>query len=436
MPDGYPIINNLDTDRPDFALSAAMGVRLKEMMVQPSQIPTLLKVGNPTNIIYTIDDFLMAHEGYDENNGGTLKFSLDLGKTWHSLANTFGNITTAFMFAEGTLMFCTKEADGCHAYWIRDFENMTVNETTVIDYNGSPLVLNPNETRLYNVDRVTHHEYANGVEYLCFGDYTISTGNPRLWYSCDNGRTIRCAFAFGLSQVDGQVIRARHIHGFHYNKYDGYFYALTGDHVVNGVSECHIMRGRHDANHVWTWEVLKTGQEYKLVHAAFDEGNMYCVTDYTDASLVDKKGIVRLPIDSLDYADMQYLFHASKDVMKEGSYYANPTDEQVAAVSSYFSDNHGWRIAGSDYMGNSKLLITKNNHNFVWVDNDAGLKFGNWMGPNNNGDSYATFTIPNPNSYSGEAWLRISHRQSYNVTEMFRKSGMTDFFEGWKGTLY
>jgi hypothetical protein len=71
------------------------------------------------------------------------------------------------------------------------------------------------------------------------------------------------------------------------------------------------------------------------------------------------------------------------------------------------------------------------------VDNDQNKKFGNWMGPNNNGDSYATFTTPNPSQYtSGETWLRISHRQSINVTEMMRNSGATDFFEGWKGTLY
>lgn len=410
---------------------------LKADATRPPEIPSILKVGEPTNIIYTIDDFLMAHEGYSDNDNGTLKFSLDLGKTWHSLTNTFGNITTAFMFAEGTLMFCTKEADGCHAYWIRDFENMTVNETTILDYDGSPLVLNPNQTRLYNVGRVTHHEYVDGVEHFCFGDYTITTGNPRLWYSCDNGRTIRCAFAFGLSQINGNVVPARHIHWFCYNKYDGYFYALTGDHMSGGVSECNIMRGRHDANHVWTWELLQTGQEYKLVSPSFDEGNMYCVTDYTDASLVNAKGVVSLPISTLDAAEMKYLFRATKAFMKEGSYYTNPSDSQVAAVASYFCDHRGWRIAGSDYLGNSKLMIARGGHNFVWVDNTQGLKFGNWMGPNNNGDCYATFTIPNPNSYtSGEAWLRISHRQSYNVTEMFRNSGMTDFFEGWKGTTY
>lgn len=438
MPEGYPIVNDLITDRADKALSAAMGKQLNEKILEGAkpQVPSILKVGAPTNIIYTIDDFLLAHEGYGENNDGTLKMSLDLGKTWHSLANTYGNITNAFMFADGTLMFCTKDENGSHAYWIKDFDNMTVNQCTIIDYNGA-FVPVANEVRFYSGGRTTHHTYADGVEYYCFGDYVISnTTNPRLWYTCDNGRTIRCAFAFGFSQIDGNVISARHVHRFCYNKHDGYFYALTGDHVVNGVSECNIMRGRHDANHVWTWELVQRGQEYKLSAATFDEGNLFAVTDYTDASLVNKKGILSIPMSTLDIADVRYLFHATKEIMKAGSYYTNPTDAQVAAIASYFGDDHGWRIAGTDYLGNSKLLIAKGGHNFVWVDNDAGLKFGNWMGPNNNGDCYATFTIPNPNAYSGEGWLRISHRQSYNVTEMFRKSGMTDFFEGWKGTLY
>lgn len=429
MPAGFPIADDLNTESAQQALSAKQGVRLKEMMAQPSQMPTLLKVGEATNIIYTIDDFLMAHEGYSDNDNGTLKFSLDLGKTWHSLANTYGNITNAFMFSDGTLMFCTKESDGCHAYWIRDFENMTVNNTTVIDYNGNAFVPVAGQTRFYNVGRVTHHEYANGVEYYCFGDYILSTTtNPRLWYSCDNGRTIRCAFAFGLSQINGEVIYARHIHWFCYNKYDGYFYALTGDHASASRQECHIMRGRHDANHVWTWELLQSGQEYKLVSPAFDEGNMYAVTDYTDTDLANAMGVVSLPIKTLDVEDMKYLFKASSQFMAEGS--AQPT----AAVASYLTDNHGWRIAGTDYKGNSKLLIAKGGHNFVWVDNDKSLKFGNWMGPNNNGDCYATFSMNI--STTGEGWLRISHRQSYNVTEMFRNSGMTDFCDGWKGTEY
>ena len=108
----------------------------------------------------------------------------------------------------------------------------------------------------------------------------------------------------------------------------------------------------------------------------------------------------------------------------------------MAAISSYIADNNGWRIAGTDYLGNSKLLIARGGHNFVCIDNEKGLKFGNWMGANNNGDVYATFTIPNPNSVSSESWLRISHRQSYNFTEIMRNSGATDFFKDFKGTLY
>lgn len=404
---------------------------VKEGSEHTSRVPSMLKVGEPTNIIYTIDDFLLAHD-YVEGSTDVLKASLDLGKTWKvisdDLTNDYGNVTNAFMYSDGTLQFCTKDSNGSHAYWINDFDNMTVNSCTVIDYDGNAFSPVSNEVRFYNVGRVTHHEYANGVEYYCFGDYVITTQNPRLWYSCDNGRTIRSAFAFNLSQVDGNTVIGRHIHWFCYNKHDGYFYALTGDHVVNSASECHIMRGRHDANHVWTWEVVRTGQEYKLASPAFDDGNMYAVTDYTDAGLI--KGIISMPISTLDIDDARYLFVATNAFMQEGSL------SGTAAIASYFTDNHGWRIAGTDYLGNSKLMIAKGDHNFRWVDNDSNLKFGNWMGPNNRGDCYATFTTPNVNNASGEAWLRISHRQSYNVTEMFRNSGMTDFYEGWQGTLY
>lgn len=396
-------------------------------------IPDILEVGEPTNIIYTIDDFLLAHE-YVEGSVDTLKASLDLGKTWYvitdDLTNDYGNITNAFFFSDGTLMFCTRDDNGCHAYWIKDFENMTVNETTIIDHNGNEFVAAAGDPRFYNVDRITRHSYANGIEYFCFGDYSLEQNwTPRLWYSCDYGRTIRCAFAFGISTINGSVVRARHIHGFCYNPYDGYFYAVTGD----SSTECHVMRGRHDANHVWTWELIKTGSDYKFVYPYFDEGNLYCLTDYTTAELVNAKGIVSFPITAIDMNNVRYLFNPSKEFLREGSSYANPTDAQIAAFGSYLRDNHGWRIAGTDGMGNSKLMIAKNGHDFVWVDNDAGLKFGNWMGPNNRGDCYATFSNPNAINYVG---MRISHRQSYNVTEMFRKSGMTDFFDGWNGTTY
>lgn len=80
-------------------------------------------------------------------------------------------------------------------------------------------------------------------------------------------------------------------------------------------------------------------------------------------------------------------------------------------------------------------MIAKGDHNFVWVDNDSGYKFGRFFGPNNRGEVYAQPFTPGY-SVSGESWLRISHRQTYNLTEIMRNSGATDFFDGWKGTLY
>lgn len=456
VPKGLAVVDNLTTQSPRAALSANMGYRLnglieqaKSEMAQPSKIPSVLKVGEKTKVIYTIDDFLMAHDYNDEQELDNLMFSNDLGKTWVTVENTFGIITNAFMFADGTFMMGCKKDDGCRIYWTRDFETFT--QATVLDYDGNPYSLEAGKTRFYILKPKSYHTYVNGVEHYCFWDYIISTTtNPRMWYaiSDENGVTVRAAFAFGLSTLNGSTVPARHGHAFDYNPYDEYFYALTGD----SVSECHVMKGRYTNNngvHTWTWEKLATGGGYKLTSISYDEGNLYGITDYTEASLAASKGVVSIPIDKIGLtetnssgvvcpAKLRYWFHATKDFMKQGSYYPNPTDAQIAAMSGIVVDNHGWRFIGTDYQGSSKHMIAKGGHNFVWVDNDKNLKFGSFIGPNNNGDVYVSGgVLTNPNSsVSGEAWLRISRRGLYNLTEIMRNSGATDFFEGWKGTLY
>lgn len=440
MPTGYPIYDGLDSNSAQKALSAKQGKRLKEMMSQPSQMPTLLKCGEPTNVIYTIDDFMLAHE-YTEGSVDNLKFSNDLGKTWITVENTYGKIVNAFMFADGTFMMATKKSEGCRIYWTRDFSTFT--EASIIDYDGSAYTIEPGKTRFYIIEAKTSHTYVDGVEHFLFWDYIISTTTkPRLWYaiSDENGVTVRAAFAFDYSQIDGVTCSARHGHAFTYNPHDGYFYALTGD----SVSECHVMRGRYVDNngtHTWTWEHLATGGGYKLVSVAFDEGNMYAVTDYTETALREKKGIVSIPTNMITEtvtedgivmpARMRYWFHATTSFMAQGSANAN----NPAAMSGFIADNNGWRVAGTDYLGGSKLLIAKDSHNFVWVATDNGLRLGGFVGPNNKGDVFVK-AYPVGYSFSGEDWLSISHKTMYNLTEIMRNSGATDFFEGWKGTTY
>lgn len=435
LPTGYPVVDNLTTDDGRQALSARQGKVLKEMMVSQSEVPAFLKLGTPTDIIYTIDDFLLAHE-YDQSQGiDNLKFSTDLGKTWVTKENTFGTIVNAFMFADGTLLLGCKKSEGCRMYWTRDF--VTFTEATVLDYDGNPYALEAGATRFYILKPRTKHTYVDGVEYYCFWDYIITTTNPRIWYAISdkNGVTVRAAFAFGYQQVGGNVLTARHGHEFNYNPYDGYFYALTGD----GNTECHVMRGRH-VNHVWTWEKLATGDAFKLTSVSYDEGNLYAVTDYTQNYLANSKGIVSIPISLLGQtatvngvvlpANMRYLFHATSEFMQQGGY-----NGSAAAISDYLTDNNGWRFAGTDYLGGSKHLIAKGGHNFVWVDNNKGVRFNTICGPNNKGDVYVSYSTP-PLSVSGEGWLKMSHQKTYNLTEAMRNSGASDFFEGWQGTLY
>lgn len=440
LPNGYPIEDSLNSNSAQKALSARQGKLLKEMMAQPSQMPSLLRLGDPTNVIYTIDDFMLAHE-YDQSQGiDNLKFSNDLGQTWTTVANTYGTVLNAFMFADGTFMMACKKDEGCRIYWTRDFATFT--EATVIDYNGNPYSLEAGKTRFYILEPRNKHVYVNGVEHYCFWDYIIEiTSDPRMWYaiSDESGVTVRAAFAFGKSTINGSTLSARHGHAFEYNPYDGYFYALTGD----SVSECHVLKGKYADNngtHTWTWERLATGGGYKLTSVSFDEGNLFAITDYTESALAAYKGVISIPIDKIGLtttiggvvfpAKLRYWFHATEAFMRQGSY------SGVAALSLGVTvDNHGWRFIGTDYLGNSMHLIAKNSHNFVWVDNDKNVRFNMVTGPNNKGDVYVTFSTP-PLNVSGEGWLKLSHQKTYNLTEAMRRSGATDFFEGWRGTLY
>ena len=443
LPAGIPIVDNLNSTAANKALSARQGKVLKEMASQTPQqstMPTLMLMGDPTEVIYTIDDFMLAHE-WDESQGvDNLKFSNDLGKSWTTVENTFGIIINVFMFADGTLMFAGKKSDGCRIWWTRDFSTFT--EATIIDYNGQPYSREAGKTRFFILKPRAKHTYVNGVEHYCFWDYIITTTNPRLWYaiSDENGVTVRAAFAFGLSSFNGSTLPARHGHEFSYNPYNGYFYALTGD----SANECHVMRGRYVDNngtHTWTWEKLATGDGYKLVSVDYDEGNLYALTDYTVSALKSYKGIVSIPIDKIGLtttvggvvfpAKLRYWFKATAEFMAQGS----RSPSSPAAISGYCTDNNGWRISGTDYLGGSKHLIAKGGHNFVWVDNDAGLKLGSFIGPNNQGDIIITASHVG-STVSGEDWLKMSHKLHYNLTEIMRRSGATDFFEGWKGTLY
>jgi len=411
---------------------------IQESESSKSSFPEYLVAGELTNVIYTMDDFILENEYNPDASPvvDNLRFSKDLGKTWVTKANEFGIITNVFLFADGTLMIGSKKNDGCRLYWTRDLDTFVFQEvSSIIDYDGNAYSPVAGETRFFTSPPPFEHVYIDGKEVYCFWDYIIpgngGTSNARAWYATSDadGVHVRSAFAFNLSTINGEVIRARHIHHFLYNKYNGYYYIFTGDHMSGSKSECYILKGKPDANHVWTWEVVANGQEYKLIVPAFDEGNLYAVTDYTDSSLANEKGVFMCPVDDIRKARFRYLFKATSAFMAEGSI------NSAVGLAWYMADNHGWRIIKTDYLGNSKILLAHNDHNFVWVDNSTGKRFTYLIGPNNNGDVYARFNDVG-HSVSGEEWLLWNHQQTYNLTEMMRNAGATDFFKDWHSLLY
>lgn len=368
-----------------------------------NKFPTYIEFGENEGVMYTIDNFIMKH--IYENEVEYLCFSTDLGENWIQVENTFDTrITHAHYFVDGTLLMCTPTK----CYWTKDFQTFT--ESVVYDYDGS-LFQPESGTRFYNIPKFKENRtFVNNEEWHLWGDYIITTTKPRLWYTKDNGRTIRAAYAFGLSSIDGTVYSARHIHAFEYNPFDEHFYAFTGD----SATECHIIKGQYN-NGTWTWEHIVTGALWKLTSPVFFKGYFAAVTDYTDSSLSEKKGLIRCPVNAISEENICYLFKATSSMMGN------------AALSGYIYDKNGWRVMTCDYLGGNKVLMAKNNYDFTWVYNTNGKRMSSFIGPNANGDVYVFYRNVGA-SVSGEDWLRINGN-TFNFTKAIRDAGAKNFFD-------
>lgn len=368
---------------------------------QNETMPTFIEIKGDTGVIYTTENFIMRY--FIENETTYLQFSQDLGQTWVTVENTFDErITHVHYFLDGTFLMCTPS----QAFWTKDFQ--TWNESVVYDYDGSIFQPVEGETRFF-AQRGRYRTIIDDQEWHLFGDYILTTKKPRLWYTNDNGRTIRAAFAFGLSDIDGTVLPARHVHNFEYNPYDKHFYVFTGD----AANECHIMKGTYEGG-VWTWERIVTGAIWKLVYPEFFPGYFCAITDYTDNSLAEKKGVIKIPTQNISQDNITYLFKATSQIM--GS----------SALTNYICDKNGWRVVLTDYLGGNKIMIAKNNFNFQWVTNTQGLRIGSFTGPNANGDVYSSYR-PVGASVASEDILTVLATK-FNFTEAMREAGAKDFF--------
>jgi len=216
------------------------------------------------------------------NDAGGIKLSLDNGATYGALLNVSSDLTIvdfAHIFENGNIVFCS------HRKVFISTDNLaTYRQVTVYDINGNvytPPADAPYLTFGYSSANI------NGQEILTWGNYAINAllqyVDVNLWYSSDNGETIKSAYKFNITPP---VLDARHIHGVCFNENDNSFWMSTGD-VSTDEDECHWLKGVYNTiTDTWVWTLIGSDDGgdnsfYKSVGFVFYNGYMYWGIDKT-----------------------------------------------------------------------------------------------------------------------------------------------------------
>jgi hypothetical protein len=237
---------------------------------------------------------------------GTIFLSEDNGRTWpHSIAfSNARNITFSCILKNGNILFATRSKLYINTNNLKTYRQITVKDANGADYiPHSPK--NPEHPGWYfhPLDGV-HTWDINGDEMLVWGNYCNVLGGAspvNIYYSTDNGNTVKIAYAFGqnphyrdngsagggttgtlLGDLANQVI-CRHLHCVAYNPVENAFYACTGDRDIADKHECHWLRGTYDLDKdKWHWTVLvsdSSNSRYKSGGINFVDGKLYWIAD-------------------------------------------------------------------------------------------------------------------------------------------------------------
>ncbi len=214
------------------------------------------------------------------------------------------NITFSSILRNGNILFATRSR-----LYISTDNLKTCRPITVKDANGADYIphkpKNPEYPGWYfhPLDGV-HTWDVNGVEMLVWGNYCNVLGGAvpvNIYYSTDQGQTVKIAYAFGqnphyrdngsarggsigtlLGKPDNPVI-CRHVHCVAYNPVENAFYACTGDRDRPEGRECNWLRGIYDAkNDRWLWTVVisdASNSRYKAGGINFVDGKLYWIAD-------------------------------------------------------------------------------------------------------------------------------------------------------------
>jgi len=255
---------------------------------------------------------------------GQILLSHDTGRTWpHRAAFAeAGNITFSYIMKNGNVLFATQADLYLSEDDLQSWEQITVQNRDGTDYLPHRPV-DPQRAGWYfhTLAGVNSWE-VNGVEMLVWGNYCNVIGGAapvNIYYSVDNGRTVKIAYTFGCSphrMDDGSggggptgtplgdprnPVCARHIHTVAYNPAEDAFYACTGDSDWPEGFECHWLRGTYDAGgDEWDWQVIVSdhlNSRYKAGGITFVDGLCYWISDSNGPEPYDRGVFCCAPAD-------------------------------------------------------------------------------------------------------------------------------------------
>lgn len=332
-----------------------------------------------------------------------IKISTNLGKTWTQMPNILGDIVSYHFFSDGTIMLCSPTK----VYWTDDY--LTLNESTVYDHDGSVFV--PTSRHFFCMQTGDKIDFVGDTEIYSWGDYHVDRAGVRIWYTTDNGRTIKCAALFGTTLLGGVLRSVRHVHRVYYHAKTNYFYITTGDDGTESM----IIRARYDVlTDTWVWKILNAGPDYKFGNIMIDDNNIaFMITDYTEPSQAEKKGIYRVHATDLG------------DITKYRLIYkCEPSEWGSIAPISLSMDNNGNKVLYPDYLGAGFLWIARDGLDFEKVVVSQPVLLTYMIGENYRGDIWCV-------AYEGGNNLRLNSG-SYNLTKALRNAGMANFMRGTK----
>lgn len=206
-------------------------------------------------------------------------------------------IDFAFIFKNGSILWC----DRSECYYSHD-NLQSFQKSLVLDIEEQPY--NPNSHGNFYSLVIDNRQFINGKELRVWGNYTThgqwspgksQSENIQIWYTIDEGKTIKTAFSFDKKPGQSGVY-SRHVHAVNLNPSDSSFWVQTGDYT----GECHWMRGVYSyEKDAWNWEVIATGNHlshYKTTGFVFFDNYVYWGNDAQDPAL---KGVWRTPYSNL-----------------------------------------------------------------------------------------------------------------------------------------